>query len=240
MNESTLTQLKVLVERAVRPVRASTSRKRKMREELLAHVSAVFEEEATRLGDEQAAAERTGQRFGNPAELTGQLQESVPRSDLIDSFVDWVWFRPGESALRRAIRHALILEALLFLLTVWPLYRALKSGLIEPLLTFGYLFLGAGYLAFSVSFLASWLQQALHGGAQRSWLKHALVFAACLVLPLLWFEQPWLSVLGESRQDLVSRALVLPVSLAVCSWVLAKIFVARHRYHEEWATLRID
>ena len=45
MNESTLTQLKIIVERAVRPVRASTSRKRKMREELLAHVSGVFEEE---------------------------------------------------------------------------------------------------------------------------------------------------------------------------------------------------
>ena len=41
MNESTLTQLKIIVERAVRPVRASISRKRKMREELLAHVSGV-------------------------------------------------------------------------------------------------------------------------------------------------------------------------------------------------------
>src|SRR5215470_5898455 len=34
MNESTLTQLKVIVERAVRPVQASISCKRKMREEL--------------------------------------------------------------------------------------------------------------------------------------------------------------------------------------------------------------
>ena len=44
MNESTLTRLKIVVERAVRPVRASTARKRKMREELLAHVVGVFEE----------------------------------------------------------------------------------------------------------------------------------------------------------------------------------------------------
>src|SRR5262249_61466072 len=83
MNESTLTQLKTLVERAVRPVRASMSRKRKMQEELLAHVSAVFEGEAARLLDEQAALERTAQRFGNPAELTGQLQTSVPTSDFL-------------------------------------------------------------------------------------------------------------------------------------------------------------
>ena len=46
MNDCTLTQLKILVERVVRPVRASSERKRKMRDELLAHVSAVFEQEA--------------------------------------------------------------------------------------------------------------------------------------------------------------------------------------------------
>ena len=55
MNENTLIQLKTLVERAVRPVRAGTSCKRRMREELLAHVSGVFEEEFSALGDEQAS-----------------------------------------------------------------------------------------------------------------------------------------------------------------------------------------
>jgi hypothetical protein len=67
INESTLTQLKIIVERAVRPVRASTSRKRKMREELLAHVVGVFEEESANLGDERTALEQTALRFGNPA-----------------------------------------------------------------------------------------------------------------------------------------------------------------------------
>ena len=97
MNESTLTQLKIIVERAVRPVRASTSRKRKMREELLAHVSTVFEEEAEKLGEERAALERTALRFGNPAEVTAQLQESVPASDGISRFWEG---QPDESMLR--------------------------------------------------------------------------------------------------------------------------------------------
>ena len=48
MNESTLTRLKIIVERAVRPVRASVSCKHKMREELFAHVIGVFEEEFSR------------------------------------------------------------------------------------------------------------------------------------------------------------------------------------------------
>jgi hypothetical protein len=60
MNESTLTRLKIVVERAVRPFRASVSCKRKMREELLAHVIGVFEEEFSRLDDEHTALERTG------------------------------------------------------------------------------------------------------------------------------------------------------------------------------------
>ena len=38
-------------------------------------------EEAAKLGDERAAVERTALRFGNPAEVTSQLQESVPARD---------------------------------------------------------------------------------------------------------------------------------------------------------------
>ena len=63
MNESTLNQLKIIVERAVRPVRASTYLKRKMREELLSHVSGVFEEESAKIGEERTALER--QHFGS-------------------------------------------------------------------------------------------------------------------------------------------------------------------------------
>ena len=92
MNESTLTQLKIIVERAVRPVRASTSRKGKMREELLAHVVGVFEDEWAKLGDERATVERTALRFGNPDEVTCQLQESVPARDAVRRYWEG---RPG-------------------------------------------------------------------------------------------------------------------------------------------------
>ena len=74
MNESSLIQLKITVERAVRPVRASTSLKRKMREELLSHVSKVFEEERARFGDDQVALERTVLRFGDPACRSSQFR----------------------------------------------------------------------------------------------------------------------------------------------------------------------
>ena len=57
MNDSTLTELKVVVERAVRPLQASLAQKRRMREELLGHLLSTFEEEAAKVGDEQAALE---------------------------------------------------------------------------------------------------------------------------------------------------------------------------------------
>jgi hypothetical protein len=101
MNESTLTQLKIIVERAVRPVRASITCKRKMREELLAHVSGAFEDELARVQDEHAALERTRVRFGNPAEMANELQDSVRISDRVWRFWEG---RPGESTLRFALR----------------------------------------------------------------------------------------------------------------------------------------
>ena len=78
MNDETLRELKIVIERAVRPVRASMARRRKMREELLAHLVSIFEEEASH-GDEQAALERTQERFGDPRELSRQLQQTVLR-----------------------------------------------------------------------------------------------------------------------------------------------------------------
>jgi hypothetical protein len=78
MSDTTYTELRQLVEQIVQPVRASLSRKRDMQEELLAHVLAVFEEEWDRRGDEQAALQGTVARFGNPTELSDELQESIP------------------------------------------------------------------------------------------------------------------------------------------------------------------
>ena len=66
-----------IVERAVRPVRAGTPRKRKMREELLAHLTAIYEEELANQGDPAAAMEAAAGRFGDVAQLSRELDQSV-------------------------------------------------------------------------------------------------------------------------------------------------------------------
>jgi hypothetical protein len=71
------TALRKHVERAVRPVHALEQRKLRMREELLAHLAAIYVEEQSRLGDETAALAASRERFGDPAELTAELNRSV-------------------------------------------------------------------------------------------------------------------------------------------------------------------
>jgi hypothetical protein len=78
MNESIDRRLERFVERAVQPVSASRSRKAQIQEELMVHVSTVFDEELGRLGDEEAALAATRERFGLEEELGWQLQDCVP------------------------------------------------------------------------------------------------------------------------------------------------------------------
>jgi hypothetical protein len=109
MNDSTLTEVKIVVERVVRPVRAPMARKRKMREELLAHLAAIFEEEVEKRGDEQAALLAAKRRFGNPQELSSELQRAVSRYDRFDGAMErYIGFRRGDSALGHAVRIATI------------------------------------------------------------------------------------------------------------------------------------
>lgn len=118
MNNATLTELKVVVERAVRPVRAMMARKHRMREELLAHLVAIFEEEVQRLGNEEAALDVAKGRFGDPRELTAQLQQAVPRWDRYRSILESMGVGPNESAWHLAAKHFVVM--LLFYLLWLP------------------------------------------------------------------------------------------------------------------------
>jgi hypothetical protein len=127
MNDVTLKALKIVVERAVGPVRATMARKRRMREELLAHLLAIFDEEVEKLGDQQAALEQAKQRFGDPRELTTQLQQAVPRWDRYRSIVENMGYRPGESAWHLAAKHFL---AMLLIYLLWvPMIELAFGGL---------------------------------------------------------------------------------------------------------------
>ena len=76
-----------LVERTVRPVHASVARKRKMREELLAHLTGIYEEELTRSDSPTVALRAAAERFGDPAGLASEFNSTLPWSERANYFI---------------------------------------------------------------------------------------------------------------------------------------------------------
>jgi hypothetical protein len=69
--------LRQQVERVVRPLRASTRTKDRMRAELLAHLTLLYHEELAIAADAATALNAASRRLGDPALLTQELQASV-------------------------------------------------------------------------------------------------------------------------------------------------------------------
>jgi hypothetical protein len=249
MNESSLTQLKIIVERAVRPVRASTICKRKMREELLAHVSGVFEEESAQLGDESAALARTSERFGQPADLAGKLHASIPRQvDSIHRLGEAVLGYPStESAVRAAGRAAILVGAFCSVFVgIAVLIQGLRGeesewltiaripSLLSPL--------EMGFLAFCGTLLMRGMRQALFGPAGRSWLRVGLIaVAAWIMIPATTFGN-CMALFSDVQTSLRGFLALLPFGVLVplTMFILAYGVDAECRRDQEWVRLGID
>jgi hypothetical protein len=246
MNESTLTQLKIIVERAFRPIRASTTRKRKMREELLAHVGGVFEEESAKLGDEQAALARTQERFGQAVELTGQLQASVPPSDRFERSAEIFFGGSGQSPLRLAARFAaefgVLVSVLLGIMILICVLRgqgdewltvARVPSLLAPLWT--------TFITFCATLLIHGMWQALYGPAGRSWLRASLVaVAAWLLVPVSYFAL-CLVLMADIQKSLWEVVPLLPYGVVAPVALVAVTYLVRSEFRDdrEWACLDI-
>jgi ATP-dependent Clp protease ATP-binding subunit ClpC len=124
-----------VVEQAVRPVSSSTPRKRKMREELLAHLTTIYEEEFARCGEPAAALSRAARRFGEPAELAREFQSSLPFHERVSYFTErFVAYRAPESAARYSLRmacHTFVLLAAILSVVGFGVY--LRYGWIDDL-----------------------------------------------------------------------------------------------------------
>jgi ATP-dependent Clp protease ATP-binding subunit ClpC len=100
-------ELMKIVERVVRPVRASTPWKRRMRDELFAHLTGIYEQEVARLKSPALALEQAARRFGEPAELTGELECALPAYERFSRLIErWMLYRAPESAARYSLRLA--------------------------------------------------------------------------------------------------------------------------------------
>jgi hypothetical protein len=116
------------VERIVRAVPSGTLYKRKMREELLTHLTTIYEEELARLKVPVSAWQSAVERFGKPAEISRELRNSLPLRERLNDFVErrlGIGWRPPETAThwmaRSALQTAVLLAALNFLAAIWML-----------------------------------------------------------------------------------------------------------------------
>jgi Clp amino terminal domain, pathogenicity island component len=171
-----------LVERTVRPIHASLAKKRKMREELLAHLTGIYEEELARAVNPTAALRAAAERFGDPATLAGEFNGSLPWTEranyLFSRSLGWT---PPETAAHYNLRFAAGMTAFVTVFLICCLLHAgvfLKDGwsttliLTRPLVVvLPFLFLDSflfGLLYFKLRdamFGAPWAQKSLRGAA---------------------------------------------------------------------------
>jgi hypothetical protein len=121
------------VERAVRPVIAVSQTKMRMRRELLAHLSAAYEEELAVDGDAPHAVERASRRLGLPAELTEKFQESLSRGELRQArFEAWLRRRSGEALAHYAMRVAAVWTVFIIFVLLVTLGICIAFSLVMP------------------------------------------------------------------------------------------------------------
>jgi hypothetical protein len=244
MIDSSHHQLQLLVERAVRSVRASTGRKMQMREELLAHATCIFEEELARHLDEQLALQNTTRRFGDPKDLGIQLQDAVPRTSLLYSHLEaWWGCSPALSCHRGVIRFATrvgLATAAAILLAFVPV-MLMKERVAQLGIAFAFsIAIAVGLFLFSLITISFWMLDALR---QRNW-QQILVIAALSAL-----LSPGINLglcaaisadLAWSFQNAFSQ--LLPSILLMPIAVICMAFGLDHelRLQEEWARLSLD
>ena len=246
MNDVTLKELKIVVERAVRPVRATMARKRQMREELLAHLTAIFEEEAETLGDEQAALDQAKRRFGDPRELTGQLQQAVPRWERACFVFAKYIYQPGDSALRLAAMSVLCMCLMIAGMLLTGLVISMLRGKLSELGLFAHVSLVVGVLMaafmFVFIFLTERIGRALFGEkAERSLFKVVLYCLASLVIfPALAFVAQWADSfdLAASLAHLRFACCFAPAT-PLFFLLMGRQMMEEMRFNQEWANLEI-
>jgi ATP-dependent Clp protease ATP-binding subunit ClpC len=239
-----------IVERAVRPVRASVVRKRQMREELLAHLTAIYEDELSRTNDPTAALSAAAMRFGGSAELASELESALPYYERLSSFFErWVLYRAPESAARYAMRLAgYTLAVLVTILSLVFGGVFLRYGWIDDLRTllgvFGAIIGLTPAAQFVVTLAYIKLRDAMWGafGSRKSRVRVAAFAAMIAIVSQLYL----MGVAAVARMDLGAAYEAAQMSGAIglvsgsAFVVLAYISGPTEIRDTQWALLDIE
>jgi hypothetical protein len=246
-------ELMIAVERVVRPIQANPRRKMKMRQELLTHLTSAYEEGLTRLGNEGAAVEEAVRRFGNPKDLTRDLQASVPFYErvlftpvagtkwtaAIDRYMEG---KPCESPFRRMARWAWLWVMTCFGLLAGPalvIYQSRYDA--ASLVMAAEWFAGTGGMigVFLVCAYATYL--ALSGPLRSTAILRATVFAGlALGIPAVGGAALVHGILDLPIQyGAIAAMTVIGFFMILGASFAARFHEAAQRRKEEWTKLEI-
>ncbi len=253
-------ELKVAVERVVRPIRASARRKDRMREELLAHLTGILEQELAQTKDRESVLAQALRRFGDCEELRRELQDSVPALERVLHAP--IPFLPLEPPLRRyfakredesALHHAgrsigfwalyiVACDALLIAISLFrscPLPEIARSGRLILGFHGPFLFCGFFYLLLLHGFALAIRHRPL-----RLWQLLLAGTYCVLSAPLLFACVMMTHALVGNELDFSTPRLVLFLAIGVALMPFVSAFIglalaAESRRWKEWESLVI-
>jgi len=238
------------IEQAVRPLRVSTPRKRKIREELFAHLTAIYDDELERAGNPKVALEAAINRFGEPSELVRELQSALPFHERVSYFIErWFAWRAPESLARYAFRQARITFSVLAV--ILPLIVAgiyLAYGEIEPVWRLARLFASVVLIVppaqFAITVLCFRVRDAMWGvfGSRKSF-ANALAYdgliaavVAAAFLGFAWAAQPGTTNVSQA----ILPSLIGGFAAALGYMLTARFFGPATIRDTIWALLKIE
>ncbi|MBD3673104.1 MAG: hypothetical protein HUJ26_06215 [Planctomycetaceae bacterium] len=245
MNDHTLQQLERLVEQCVRPVRTDFADKKRMREDLLSHLSSTFEEELERCGDERAALQQTLRRFGNPADVTHELQQTLSWQHRFSYFTEQIQARqPGESYLYLGMKHflyALVLSILTSTLILIVRGNNVRTDPATMFWVFAVILAGMSITGSCSQWLVDGMGRALISKSKKSQLRYGLL--SVFLYPAAMFAIHLGLMLGPRLGEYqISSSAMLAASATACFgplvvWLMGPMMAERILYQEKWAAI---
>lgn len=250
MSQSAPRELKILVERVVRPLPLTLLRQRRLRSELLTHLEGIYTEELARDSDPTLALARTAERFGDPAKISAELRETAGWSER------WTAMQERSLAQRKneSVAGYSLRMMFLFVVSFMPfmfLVVLTKHDFHLNLISFLEYRLLAGMTVFSSVFLGGFLWLGLSWGTQ--WLRPyrgslsllpfsvglASIWPVSLSLLMLVSGASW-----DQYHNPKLSILTLCLSGSLFTVFLGALVGVSHQrdrtYRQEWAELVID
>jgi hypothetical protein len=247
-------ELMKVVERAVRPVRADRRRKLRMRQELLSHLTALYVEERAKLGDDAAGFEEACRRFGDPSELSQELDRSVgfwgrwPWNEerLVEGFERAIGYREDRSFawhLGRAsflsLGTGIFMACLVVLIAMAVPDRRLDWDQAKGLLPVLFYVVATTFILHGSSLL---LVANFYDAERPRWARAFWHAAGCAVGMTAVFYLMYWAIQGDIRPLLWQLPIVaavnasVPMGLIFAAWSSEKTA----RPHREWSRLQLD